>query len=247
VRDDLVAAFTLLTRLPVSRFGRGAPDMAPAVWAFPIVGLVIGAMGGLTYWLTHHFGLPPLLGASWALAAMMLATGAFHEDGLADAADGFGGGRTLERKLEIMRDSRIGSYGALALMLSMLMRVAAIATLSRPGAVLAALMVAGMLARAAILLILILLRPARPDGLAAAMGDIPRANANIGLVLAVVVPFLLLPFFTALAVLFLSLGACLAFAKFAKQQVGGYSGDVLGAAAVIVECVALTVMVGFMG
>jgi adenosylcobinamide-GDP ribazoletransferase len=247
LRDDLVAAFTLLTRLPVSRFGRGAPDMASAVWAFPIVGLVIGAVGGLAYWLMHHFGLPPLLGASWALAAMMLATGAFHEDGLADTADGFGGGPTLERKLEIMRDSRIGSYGALALMLSLLMRVAAIAALNRPGVVLAALIVASMLARAGIVLILILLQPARQDGMAAAMGDIPRANANIGLILAVVLPFLLLPFFTALTVLFFSLGACLAFANFAKGQVGGYSGDVLGAAAVIVECVALTVTVGFIG
>jgi adenosylcobinamide-GDP ribazoletransferase len=247
VRDDLVAAFTLLTRLPVARFGRGAPEMASAIWAFPIVGLVIGLLGGAVYWLAEDFGTTPLLGAAWALAAMMLATGAFHEDGLADTADGFGGGRSLDRKLEIMRDSRIGSYGALALMLSMLMRMAAIVALNRPGAVLAALIVAGMLARAGIVLILILLRPARQDGMAAAMGDIPRANANIGLILAVVIPFLLLPFLSAIAVLAVSLGACLAFAKFAKGQIGGYSGDVLGAAAVIVECVALTVIVCFIG
>ena len=78
--------------------------------------------------------MAPALTAGWALAALVLLTGGFHEDGLADTADGFGGGRTRERKLEIMRDSRIGSYGALALVLSVGIRAAALATMARIGA-----------------------------------------------------------------------------------------------------------------
>ena len=219
MRDDLVAAFMLLTRLPVARFGCGEQDLAAAVWAFPLVGMTIGALGGLVYWAASWLGSPPLLSAVWSLAAMLMATGALHEDGLADTVDGFGGGRTLSRKLEIMRDSRIGSYGALALM------------------------TAGLIARAAIILVLILLPAARPDGMGAAVGTHARAAANIGLVLAVAIPLLLLPFFKAVAVLLIAVAACLAFARLAARQIGGYSGDVLGATAVIVECVALTAIV----
>ena len=233
----------LLTRLPVARFGCGEQDLAAAVWAFPLVGMTIGALGGLVYWAASWLGSPPLLSAVWSLAAMLMATGALHEDGLADTVDGFGGGRTLSRKLEIMRDSRIGSYGALALMLSVLVRVGAVAALIRPAAVLTALMTAGLLARAAIILVLILLPAARPDGMGAAVGTHARAAANIGLVLAVAIPLLLLPFFKAVAVLLIAVAACLAFARLAARQIGGYSGDVLGATAVIVECVALTAIV----
>ncbi|MDB5394321.1 MAG: hypothetical protein JWM91_1827 [Rhodospirillales bacterium] len=243
MRDDLVAAFALLTRLPVARFGRNAPDLARSVWAFPLVGLVIGALGGLAFWLGHDLGLPPFLGACWAVVAMLAATGAFHEDGLADTADGFGGGRTRERKMEIMRDSRIGSYGALALMLSLLMRVGAVAALERPRLVVIALIIAAMLARAGIILTLILLRPVRQDGMAGSMGDIPHLSAALGLALAAVAPFLLLPLHGAVIVVLVALGACLALAKLAHIQIGGHTGDVLGAGAVIGECVALTAIV----
>src|SRR5271168_821970 len=100
----------LLTRLPVGR--SGGSDLARTVWAFPVVGLVVGLLGGLVYWALARLGVPAFLAASWAFVAILLVTGAFHEDGLADTVDGFGGGRTRERKLEIMRDSRIGAYGA---------------------------------------------------------------------------------------------------------------------------------------
>ena len=72
MRDDLVAAFMLLTRLPVARFGRGEQDLAAAVWAFPLVGMTIGALGGLVYWAASWLGSPPLLSAVWSLAAMLM-------------------------------------------------------------------------------------------------------------------------------------------------------------------------------
>ncbi len=246
MRDDLATVFTLLTRLPAARFGGGGHDLARAVWAFPVVGLVVGALGGLAYWLVLSLGAPPLLAACWALAAMLLVTGAFHEDGLADTADGFGGGRTAARKLEIMRDSRIGSYGALALGLSLLTRVSAITALGTPHRVLIGLVLAGMAGRAGMIPILVLLKPARIDGMAAALGDI-QARARLGLAIAAIAPFLFLPFHGALALLTVSLAACLLMAKLAQSQIGGYSGDVLGATAVIVECVVLTAIVAVLG
>jgi adenosylcobinamide-GDP ribazoletransferase len=240
--DDLAAAFMLLTRLPVGWATHGARDLARTVWAFPIVGLVVGGLGGVAYWLAHGLGVPSFLGGCWAIATMLLATGGFHEDGLADTADGFGGGRTVARKLEIMRDSRIGSYGAIGLILSMLMRVGAVASLARPHAVAIALILAAMLARAGIILILILLRPARPDGMAAAMADIPRRSVWIGLGLAGIAPFICLPFSSALIVVVVAVCAALAVARMAHRQIGGHSGDVLGAGAMTVECVVLTAL-----
>lgn len=244
--QDLVTAFVLLTRLPVARFG-GSSDLARSVWAFPVVGLVIGALGGLVYWAAFRLGMPPLLAGVWTLAATLVLTGAFHEDGLADTADGFGGGRTRERKLEIMRDSRIGSYGTLALGLSVLARVGALAALGRPGLVATALIAAGTMGRGAMIAILLVLRPARPDGMAASLSDIPRWSAALGLVLAVLAALICLPVKGALIVALLGIGASFAVAKLAQAQIGGHSGDVLGAGEVFVECVTLAAIVSMLG
>src|SRR6516165_4237398 len=113
---DVADALRFFTRLRV-----GAPtpevalDMDRIAWAAPVAGAVVGLIGALVLALTAPLGLPPLLRAGLATAALVAATGALHEDGLADLADGFGGGSTRERKLEIMRESRIGAYGAAAL------------------------------------------------------------------------------------------------------------------------------------
>jgi adenosylcobinamide-GDP ribazoletransferase len=239
---DLCNAMTLLTRIPVARFCGPCKWSNPgrSVWAFPLVGLLVNALGAAVYWLTHAVGVPPLAGAVWALAATMLATGALHEDGLADAADGFGGGDTPERKLEIMRDSRIGCFGALALLLVVVARVAAIAALDDPRRVLEALIAAGMLGRGGILLILAMLRPARADGMAAALGAIPRFSIVLGLGTAVIAPVATLLPLAALGAVALAAGVSLGMARLAQRQIGGYTGDVLGAAEVIIECVVLT-------
>lgn len=239
---DLIAAFMLLTRLPVGRFGSGSSDLAGAVWAFPVVGLVIGLIGGFVYWLLHYFGVPAWLAASWAMAAILIVTGAFHEDGLADTADGFGGGRTRERKLEIMRDSRIGSYGAAALALSLLMRIGALAALERPHAVLVALIAAAMAGRAAMIVPLLFLSPARTDGMASGMGHVPRWSAALGLTLIGLVLLLVVPIGGAFVAVVAAGMAALAVTQIARAQIGGHTGDVLGAAEVVVECVTFTVL-----
>ena len=242
--DDLIAAFALLTRLPVGQpGGLAVPNLARAVWAFPVVGGVVGGLSGLAYWIAHRLGLPPSLAACWTVVGTLLITGAFHEDGLADLADGFGGGAMRERKLEIMRDSRIGAYGALALVLSLAIRIAAIATLAKPGAVFAALVAAGAVSRAAIVLALLLLKPARTDGIAATLADISQAAAWWAFGFAALLLLLCLGAGAAATVAAVAIVVCLAYAAVVRAQIGGHTGDALGAGAVIVECAALSALV----
>ncbi len=245
LRAELAAAFMLLTRLPVGWLDGDdgvPPDQARCIWAYPVVGAAVGAIGALAYLLCSRIGMPPALAAVWTLAALLLATGALHEDGLADMADGFGGGSSPERKLEIMRDSRIGSYGALALLLSVAMRAVSIAALVQPSRVAPALVAAGALARGGTGILLLALPPARPDGLAASLRERRPARAALGPALAAAVAVVLLPLGLALDAVAASGFAALALAAVARRQVGGYTGDVLGACAVAVECVVLTLL-----
>jgi adenosylcobinamide-GDP ribazoletransferase len=239
-RAELASAFLLLTRLPVGWLtGGGAPaDLVDSVWAFPIVGVAVGGIGGVAYWVCARLGLPPAVAAVWTLAALLLATGALHEDGLADTADGFGGGRTPARKLEIMRDSRIGSFGALALALSLAARGTSIAAIALPGHVTAALVASGALGRGAILIVLLALPPARADGLGAGLKDSGSLAAAVGLALASVVALACGAGWAVPA----ALVAALAVAWLARRQIGGYTGDVLGAASVVAECAALALL-----
>jgi adenosylcobinamide-GDP ribazoletransferase len=238
-----IAAFGLLTRLPVWRLTDAAPaEFVRSVWAFPIVGAVIGGLGGVFYALAIRIGLASSLASLLAVGCMILLTGALHEDGMADTIDGFGGGRTAERRLEIMRDSRIGSYGALALIVAVGLRVAAIATLADPWRVLIALVVAGSLARGAILVVLLTAKPARNNGMAAGLARVPMGETIAGLAMPLVLGAILLPF---PRVLFLALIAALiawVIARAATSRIGGHTGDVLGATAVISECAALLVL-----
>ena len=158
---ELAASFALLTRLPVGRFV--PPDETQAVWAYPIVGATVGLIGGVAYWLLFSLSCPPVLAALLAVATAVLVTGALHEDGLADMADGFGGG-TPEKRLAIMRDARVGSYGVLALILSVGLRVGAITLMAKPALVVAALIAAGAASRATAVALMVALPHARSDG-----------------------------------------------------------------------------------
>src|SRR5258708_6404667 len=121
---ELKVCVIFLTRMPLPMpmtIVKG--DVSRALWAAPVVGSVVGAVGAAVYWLMHLLHVPDFPAAALAVVATVAATGALHEDGLADVADGFGGGGTRERQLEIMRDSRIGTYGVFALVLSFMLRV----------------------------------------------------------------------------------------------------------------------------
>jgi len=243
VRADLAAGFGLLTRLPVGWLVPAGAPWRPgrAVWVFPLAGAVAGAVTGLVLMLGHRLGLPPLLSAAWALAAAILLTGGLHEDGLSDTADGYGGGRDRMRRLEIMRDSRIGSFGAIALCLSLLLRAAALAALP-PAALFAAPVAAAVLGRAAMPVLLRVLPPARTDGLGHGVGQVPPLALALTLLIAAGFCAVLLPPLRAVLAAGLAVLVAAASALLARRKIGGQTGDVLGATAVAVECAVLTLL-----
>ncbi|ARN82099.1 adenosylcobinamide-GDP ribazoletransferase [Methylocystis bryophila] len=218
---------------------------AEALRTLPLAGGAIGVIGALALALSRALGLSPLVAATIGVAALVAVTGGLHEDGLADVADGFGGGVTRTRKLEIMRDSRLGAYGGIALGLSLLLRVSPLSALAERSTLLAvaAMIATGALSRMAGLAPLLALSPARPEGAGAAM---PRPSSRAlaqGAALAALLSLAPALFGASLGqVLAADLAACLAavlVARLAGRQIGGYTGDVLGAAQQAAEIAAL--------
>jgi adenosylcobinamide-GDP ribazoletransferase len=229
IARDLKIAVQFCTRLPLGpAIDVTGADVARAAWAIPAAGVFVGVIGALAYALAHAFGLPPLPAAALTLAVTMMVTGGLHEDGLADTADGFGG-TTREQKLAIMRDSRIGTFGTCALILSILARAGAIASLAAPALVMPALIAAHAAGRASMPIIMRLIPPARADGLSAEAGRVPQRSAGIaGLIgmVALAVAFGLAASFTAVLILLLVVGGA---TRLCVRPIGGQSGDVLGA------------------
>lgn len=199
----------------------------------------------------QKIGLPGTICATVSVVAETIFTGGLHEDALADVADGFGGGRDRDAKLAIMRDSRIGAYGAVALCLALLLRIEAIAALARPIPELAigGLVLAGAAARAAALAPLAWALPARADGIGARMGPFhPSVLLGVAATLiALTIGLGLLSLGLARAFLACIVAAVVArlFVAFAQSQIGGQTGDVCGATAEIVQVVVLvTLLVG---
>jgi adenosylcobinamide-GDP ribazoletransferase len=230
-RDEFFAAFTFLTRLPlgVTRADAALPSLADASWAFPVVGVVLGAIGGIAYAIAFAFGLPALAAALIAVATTALITGALHEDGLADTVDGFGGGNTREAKLDIMRDSRIGTFGVIALMVSIGLRTIAIADTGTRWHVFFALIAAHALSRAMLPAALSQLHPAREDGLGASAGRPEQNQVLIGLAIALAVAVVAIGLRAGLSAAIVAAIVAIAIGWLARRQIGGQTGDVLGA------------------
>jgi len=228
---DAAGAISFYTRLPLPQGVGRQRAFADSQWAAPLAGAVVGLAVGGAVWLALLPGLPAPLAAAFAIAAGVALTGALHEDGLADTADGFGGGRTRDDKLAIMRDSRIGSYGVLAIGLSLLARWAALAALagSSPASAILAAVAAHAGSRAVLPALLAALPPARADGLSAGIGTMSSGTALAALALGFV---FLLPCGLAFAVVAaLVVGfATFLVARLALAQIGGQTGDVLGCA-----------------
>ncbi len=245
--QDLRRALMLLTRLPVRIFlakeqtGPEAP-FARASRCYALVGALVGAIASLTYLAGLSLGLPPILSALLAVAAAVLVTGALHEDGLADVADGFGGGRDRAAKLAIMRDSRIGSYGVLALILSVALRAGSLAAIAEPSQAAFALIAAHSLSRGGLGAIMAGLPQARSDGLAARVGRPSGADAAAAIGIAAILALLLLDWRWALASLLALIAVQGILALLARRQIGGYTGDVLGAAQQVGEIAVLLVL-----
>ncbi|SIS59113.1 adenosylcobinamide-GDP ribazoletransferase [Phaeovulum vinaykumarii] len=227
-RAEAQVAMMLLTRLPAGHIGSPAPRFADAAWAFPLAGLAMAAVSGAALALALALGVPAAPAAGVALAAGVLATGGIHEDGLADCADGFGGGHDRARKLEIMRDSRIGSYGGLAAMLSLGLRWTSLAAIAAVAPLMAVLGLAAlaMASRAGIAVGMARLKPARSDGLGHMASG--AGGWRVGVALALGALGLATLGAAAPVVLVAIALAQAAMAALAIRQIGGQTGDVLG-------------------
>jgi len=241
ILSDLALAISFCTRIPLGMLAGDKPDLARASWAMPIAGAIVGATGALAYWAAFALSLPPLTAAVIALAVTLLLTGCLHEDGLADTVDGFGGGASRERKLEIMRDSRIGTFGVCALIVSFALRWSALASIAAPLRVAAALIAAHVAARAILPAFMRLVPPARAGGLSARAGRPPLESTIAAAVIGVIALGIALgPLATVWVIILLALAAAF-MAWLATRQIGGQTGDVLGAVEQVGEVLVLLV------
>ena len=231
--SDLALALVFLTCLPWP----GALDtMRPVgrvAWAFPLIGAALGGLAGLVWLIAASLALPAALAAGVVVAALALVTGGLHEDGLADSADGLASGRLGAAALAIMRDSRVGAHGVLAMLLAVGLKWGAIAAWP-PATVFAALIALHAWARALMLLPVWIAGPAASDGLGAA-GAFAWREAALALALAAAVGLLALPVPVFLAMAAVSALVVFGLGWLAKRRIGGYTGDVLGASEQLAE------------
>lgn len=214
--------------------------LAQAIWAAPLAGLVVAAIATLVFAVATGLGLSANSAAALTLAAGMLVTGCLHEDGLSDVTDGFGGGKSREKKLEIMRDSRIGAYGASALALSILIRWTALSGIAEPFSALAALIAAHMASRGLLGAFMHLLPPARTDGLSASAGTVSINTALAGVVIGAA-SLLLLGAGGAISAAILLAAIFLGLRALCLRQIGGHTGDTIGALQQLAEIAVLLV------
>lgn len=237
--NEMRLALAFLTRLPVRlpQHVAEAP-LASAVRAFPLAGVPVALAGGAAFALPWALGLPTLFAALLAVAAMTAMTGALHEDGLADFADSTGA-RDPSRRLAIMRDSRIGTFGVLALIFTILMRVVLIADSLDPWDALCVMLAASCFSRACVAHAMHALPMAREDGLAHAAGRPAQGRMLDTIAIGAAFLFFAGPLGAALGFV---AGAAATFAveRFARKHVGGQTGDVLGAVQQISEIAILS-------
>jgi len=236
VARAVVAAVTFLTRVPLARLvATDAHDVARAAPLFPLVGAAIGAAGaGIALLLQPP--LSPFLAAAVATVSTVALTGAFHLDGLADTLDATGG-MTRERSLEIMRDSRIGSFGAAALALALIVRVAAIAQLVSAGGALGGMVAAGAVSRGAAVALAGSMPYARTAG-GVLTGRLGLWGAPVAAAVALAA-FRLDGLVVAGAAAVAAIALCFVF----RAWLGGVTGDTLGATIQLSEVVALVLLV----
>ena len=240
--DDFKTAVAFLTRLPMPHPQGPMPaNFVRAHRMFPVVGALIGAVVGLVCLGLRSVGVPDLAAAALALGTGAILTGALHEDGLADVADGFGGGRDRAAKLEIMRDSRLGTYGALILLVSFAAKFSALAVIP-DSYVVPGLIAAHALGRGILPWMSVKLPYARNDGLARNAGQPDAVTATIAIVLAVIVALLSLSWSNALFAALLAGLSGLGMAWLAQRQIGGQTGDVLGGAEQVAETTILVLL-----
>jgi adenosylcobinamide-GDP ribazoletransferase len=233
-------AVTLLTRVPMPRVVAVSPRLAPAVPWFPVVGALVGAATAGVF-AAALLALPPLVAAALAIGSGVLLTGAFHEDGLGDTADALAGGWTRKERLRILHDPRLGTYGVSAVVISLLLRVSALAALG-PWEGAAGLMAAHALGRTSAVGMLAILPAATEEGLGASYAAaVGRGRRIVGVAAGVFLGAAVLGGLAIPAILVAAVGASI-LGLMARRKLGGITGDVLGATEQTVEVIVLLVV-----
>jgi len=249
---ELVQCVRFYSRLPIPALPwetdpHGLPDFRRMTLVVPLAGLTIALGPALVLAAALGLGLGPWLSAALSVSALTLVTGAFHEDGLADTADGFGGGATPERRLAIMRASLIGSFGASALIAVFALRIGALATIADrlyPLEAAAAVLVAALVSRTAGLLPLTMLPPARHEGASFAVGQPTRRALGFAAAFATLLALVLgilsaWPLEGTLLMVVLPALVAGALTRLSARLIGGQTGDVAGAVQQIGEAAAM--------
>lgn len=241
---DLASATVFLTRLPLpqSLCHDTSDAWRTTTWAYPVVGILIGGFTGGMVLGGMILGLSAPLSALLAVSLSLVMTGALHEDGLADTADGFGGGKDRDRKLAIMKDSHIGTYGVLALITMVGMKAAALWDLAHTQHIMMPVVLCAVLSRAAMLIPIATLPSARAGGLADGMVTVGRtemikASGVVGLCLVLACGTM--GFWPTVLTLGTMGLATLGITRLMRQHVGGFTGDTIGTTQLTSEVVGL--------
>lgn len=240
---DILAAAMLLTRLPVPWPQEETPETARSYWAFPLIGVAVAAMAAIPAGVLLSFGLPPLAAAVMILALIAFLTGGMHHDGLADVADGLGG-RDPESRLRIMRDSSIGSFGTLALIMITAISAACLAAIASTGAMalIHAMISTAAMSRAMMAVQRHLHTTPDENGLANMTGQ-PSALTAVTAVLAgtvIVVSFSGIN--AAIMIVLAGLIITVLLGQYLRHLIGGVNGDGLGATQQLTEASMLAVL-----
>ncbi len=249
--NDVIMALRFFSRLPSGNTPHQAPSLARIAPVLGFVGILIGIFPALVLVALAYLGLPELLAAVFAVAALVIITGAMAEDALADSADGLWGGASVARRLEIMKDSRNGTYGVLAIVLLIAARLAILSFLVVQSPLGAGFVWLGaqIIARQGALWLPSVLSPARPDGLAQKAGIISLRTFWLSSAISAVIALILAgPFVGVLA---LAAGLAVTaliiwgWTRICLWRVGGFSGDLIGALQAMVEIGVLSTFILF--
>lgn len=230
-----IVALSFLTRIPIRH--NHEPNVSSAAPWFPAVGVVVGAASGLVAFAMSSASTP-FVGAVCGVVTAIVITGAFHEDGLADVADAFVGGWTIDDRLRILKDPRHGTYGVVAIGCSIALRIAALESMSGRDMFLS-LIVAHCLARGGAVFVMLLGSLARQDGLGADyVKNLPRKGSIASIALLSIGSAVILREW-ALVILPITITGALLIRAWSRRKIGGISGDVLGTVEQVCEVLIL--------
>lgn len=249
--DDLIMGLRFFSRLPTGDSPFEKPNLNRIAVGLSFTSVAIGFLPALLMMLTAWIGVPSYFAATLGVAAMLVATGAMADDAIADSADGLFGGTTVERRLEIMKDSRHGTYGVAAIGLYLLFRIAAVGAVAayNPLAAGAIWLASTVIGRSASLWLSVELPNAREGGASAAVGRVSRRAFFGGMGFAVLLAFVLVAPFTSVVAVILALavaaGVAAAWVWTCRRLIGGQTGDLIGALQALIEVAVLTVLLIF--